>query len=198
MSKIESKPIKVMNLLLAGNVGGIEELCKNISKHASYENVFCFIQGGGRICDEMINNGAKVVQCYKMSKRKFSIRKLLSLYSLAKNYDVIVTHHCAKSVQVYYVLLSFLLRRKKYVMTAHSCFEKKYNYPHKCKALNFPEKFLLKQTIKRSDKVIFVSEAGKKSYLEEFNINSEKIRVVYNGVEIDTFYYLSELFKDNE
>lgn len=185
MRKIESRPIKVMNLMLAGNVGGIEELCKNISKHASYDNVFCFIKGGGKIYDEMVRNGADVILCSQISKRKLSIRKLASLYALAKNCDVIVTHHCAKTVQLYYILLSYLLRRKKYVMTVHSCFEKQYNYPHKCNLLNLPEKFLLKKTIDRSDKVIFVSNAGKESYLREFNINLNKVQVVYNGVEVD-------------
>ena len=38
--------MKVLNLLSAGAVGGIEQLCENIGRYAEYDNTFCFLLNG--------------------------------------------------------------------------------------------------------------------------------------------------------
>ena len=45
--------MKVLNLLSAGGIGGIEQLCSNIAKYAKYDNTFCFMFEEGQIYKEM-------------------------------------------------------------------------------------------------------------------------------------------------
>ena len=48
--------------------------------------------------------------------------------------------------------------------------------------------YILKSALFISDKIIFVSKAGKKSYIKNFNITDSKTAVVYNGIEIPDCY----------
>ena len=176
--------IKVLNLLSTGGVGGIEQLCNSIGKYADYQNVFCFLFGEGQIFEEMKLKGLNVISLAEDSKGKFSFSKWKKLCKVAKDYDIIVTHHCTISLQVYYALLCKKFKKKKHVMTVHSCFEKEYNYNYESTIKNKCAEYALKSALHISDKIIFVSEAGRQTYIENFDIDKEKTVVVYNGIEI--------------
>lgn len=176
--------MKVLNLLSTGGVGGIEQLCKNIGKHADYQNTFCFLFGEGSIFEEMNTMGLDVISLAGTSKSKFSFDKWNKLCKIAQNYDIIVIHHCAIALQIYYLLLYKKFKEKKYVMTMHSCFEKKYNYNYGSTIKNKCAKYVLKLSLYISNKIIFVSKAGKKSYIKNFNITNSKTTVIYNGIEM--------------
>ena len=45
--------MKVLHLMVSGNLGGIEKLCKNIILNSSFDNRACFIFNEGIICDEL-------------------------------------------------------------------------------------------------------------------------------------------------
>lgn len=177
--------MKILNLLSTGGVGGIEQLCKNIGKHTyGYHNTFCFLFGEGYIFEEMKLLGLDVVSLAEVSKRKFSLDRWKKLCELAKDYDIIVTHHCAIALQFYYLFLHKRFKKKKYVMTVHSCFEEKYYYNYGSLIKNKCAEYVLESALRISDKIIFVSKAGRKSYIRNFNINVSKTTVVYNGIEI--------------
>ena len=180
--------MRVLNLLSTGGVGGIEQLCKNIGKYAGYKNTFCFLFGEGYICKEMQSIGLDVVSLAGISKKKFSWKRWKKLCEIVKDYDIIVTHHCAIAPQFYYILLHKKFKEKKYVMTMHSCFERKYNYNYGSAIKNKCAEYILKSALFISDKIIFVSKAGKKSYIKNFNITDSKTAVVYNGIEIPDCY----------
>lgn len=179
--------IRVLNLLSTGGVGGIEQLCRNIEKYADYKNKFCFLFGRGQIYDEMEMMGLDVVSLAEISKSKFSLQRWKKLCEIAKNYDIIVTHHCAIALRVYYYFLAKKFKKKRHIMTIHSCFEKKYNYNYGSVMKNKCAEYTLKSALKISDKIIFVSEAGRQSYIRNFNIDEDKTEVVYNGIEIPDF-----------
>lgn len=63
----------------------------------------------------------------------------------------------------------------------HSCFEEAYFFPDKW-LKNRVGKLIFQRTLSISDKVIFVSEAGRKSYEAVFKLRREKCCVVYNGI----------------
>lgn len=176
--------MKVLNLLSAGEVGGIEQLCSNIAKYANYDNIFCFLFKEGKIYDEMKNKGYNVVSLVECSNKKLSSNRWNELCELTKMSDVIVTHHCTIALHFYYIALSKKFKNKKFVMTIHSCFEKKYNYNYGSWLKNESAKWCIKQSLKKSDKILFVSEAGRESYLNNFKIDKSKTSVVYNGVEL--------------
>ena len=176
--------MKVLNLLSAGGVGGIEQLCSNIAKYAKYDNTFCFLFEEGLIFEEMRKNGYDVVSLAGYSKNKYSYRRWKKLCELVDRTDIVVTHHCTIALHSYYVALCRHCKNKKFVMTIHSCFEPEQNYNYGSWIKNKIAKLAIEFALKESDKVLFVSEAGRKSYIENFKIDNLKTDVVYNGVEI--------------
>lgn len=176
--------MKVLNLLSSGGVGGIEQLCKNIGKYADYSNTFCFLFEEGLIYEEMRTMGLDVISLVETSKKKFTLYKWRKLCELVKYYDIIVIHHCTIALQIYYLLLNGRFKQKKYVMTMHSCFVKKWNYNYGSRIKNKCAEFTLKFSLNNSDKIIFVSNAGKESYINNFNIEDCKTAVIYNGIEL--------------
>lgn len=179
--------IKVLNLLSTGGVGGIEQLCLNIGKYAEYKNKFCFLFGQGEIFDEMEMMELDAVSLAEMSKRKFSFYRWKTLCEITKDYDVIVTHHSTIMLRIYYWFLCKKFKKKKHVMTIHSCFERKYNYNYGSVIKNKCAEYTLKSALRISDMIIFVSKAGKQSYIRNFDIDEDKTEVVYNGIELPDF-----------
>lgn len=176
--------MKVLNLLSSGGVGGIEQLCKNIGIYAKYENTFCFLFDEGEVYEEMKEKGEKVVSFVDKQHGKFTRNRWRMLCELASDYDIITVHHCTIALQIYYILLSQKYKDKKFVMTMHSCFEEEQNYNYGSDIKNKCAKWALTKALSVSDKIIFVSEAGRKSYLNNFNIDPNKTIVIYNGVEV--------------
>lgn len=177
--------MKVLNILLGGGVGGIETLCKDIAKKATFENSFYFIRSEGIIYQEIKNEGVTVYSFDKYSGSEISLERILALRECAKNYDLIVVHHNSLLTHFYYSVLKLLLPRKKYVFVAHSCFEEKEYYNYKTWEKRLLRKMFLKTSLGVSNKIIFVSNAGKKSYLSNFNIRENKVDVIYNGVDVE-------------
>lgn len=173
---------KVLNLLSGGGVGGIENLCKSISDVGKFENCFCCLFDEGPIYDEIKQNG-DAVSLKKYGDKKLNLERIRALYKLAKNYDIIVVHHSAIVIQVYYSILKRLLPRKKYVLIAHSCFSPEFYYNYNSALKNRIRAILQKHVLQVSDKLIFVSHAGERSYREYFELPDEKCCVVYNGVK---------------
>lgn len=174
--------MKILNLLESGGVGGIEQLCKNIGIYANYDNTFCFLFEEGQIYEEMKENGLSVVSLADKSRGKLSISRWEKLCNLANDFDIITIHHCTISLQLYYILLNKRLHNKKFVMTVHSCFEEKLNFNYDNRFKNILAKWSLESSLMLSDKIVFVSDAGRKSYLDNFDIEFDRTEVVYNGV----------------
>lgn len=175
--------MEILNLLSSGGVGGIEKLCEDIGESISYPNCFCFLFDEGTIYEEMTRKEIDVHSLKNIGKSKLSIRKLLKLIKIAKEKDIIVVHHNALIIHLYYCLLHFFLNGKKFVMVAHSCFDEDLYYNYNTKLKNYFRKKILKRTVDISDKIIFVSNAGKASYTCQFDIPEKRTVVIYNGIK---------------
>lgn len=172
--------MKIFNMLTSGEIGGIEVLCNNIGVESDYDNRFCFMTSTGLIYDRMKSNHLDVQDLTE--EKKISLKKLFKLRELSKDYDIIVTHHCEIYLQLYYVLLKLCLPKRKYVMTFHSCYEGDdlgLDNPLK----SFVHRFLLSAAIRMSDKIVYVSNAGKNSWEKRFKFACGKGTVIYNGID---------------
>lgn len=173
--------MKILHLLSGGNIGGIEMLCRDISKLSHEQNEFCFLYSGGAITDEMEKENVRV---YRFYEDKLFIR-IYKLFRLVKNagYDIVIVHHEGIGIYSFYLLLAYCFRKIKYIKYLHCSFEKKYFYTGKTGRdwLNYS---ILKKTLYRSDCVVAVSEFVKKSYCVEFSYPPDKIEVIYNGIRI--------------
>lgn len=172
--------MKVLNLLSSGGIGGIEVLCEDIGKYSAYENGFCFLFDKGIIYDEMKKDG-QCIYDLTSANHGFSLNKLIRLSKIASEYDVVVAHHASLGLHLYFWLLSLINRNPRYVLMAHSCFDKGYYY-FKSSFKTAIRKFLLERVMKCADKIIYVSEAGRESFVKEFNVDRNKTAVVYNGI----------------
>ena len=177
--------MKVLNLLASGGVGGIEVLCENIGKYAQYDNLFCFLFAEGKVYEEMKLQKMNAISLAYDGDKKISLKRAVHLLRIARDCDIVVVHHSSIAVQFYYFLIKKCSICKKYVLTVHSCFEPScyFNYKSKWKR-KLREKFL-NIVLKISDKIVFVSEAGKRSYEKEFCFPEEKATVIYNGTDVE-------------
>lgn len=174
--------MKVLNLLTSGEAGGIESLCRDIGINSEYENGFCFLFSEGAIYDQMNELGLKTYSLADTAN-KLSIRKLLSLRKIARDYDIICVHHGDPFLKLY-GMLAKLVTGKKMVTVVHSCYERKFFFPNNKRKFHFAH-LIFALGLNYSDLIIFVSNAGKESYEQEFGLNNKKKTVVYNGISTD-------------
>lgn len=173
--------MKVLNLLTAGNIGGIERLCLDIGYHSNFDNGFCFLTHGGPVLEQMRLDAMSVYDLTDMG-RKFSFRKIRELAKIAREYDIIAVHNGDPFLKLYFCLLTPL--RKKMVTEVHSCFDKA-----KDSKLSWTKRWIkhvIYQTaFSVSDEVVFVSKAGKQSYRQFFKIPESKCNIIYNGISTE-------------
>ncbi len=174
--------MKVLNLLTAGNIGGIECLCRDIGLNSNYENGFCFLFGKGDIYDDMVS---KKLVTYDLThyKRKISFGRLLQLRRIAKEYDIITVHHGDAFLKFYHWLLTKIMK-KKFVTVAHSCCSNGPVPKGKRLKIGAIRKMFL-WGLRASDKIVFVAQAGQRSYENAFDFRKEKGSVIYNGIGMD-------------
>lgn len=174
--------MRVLHLLTGGGIGGIECLCRDIGLYSEFQNGFCFVLYGGIIYQQMKREGL-ITYCLENYGRAISYKKYKKLKVIAQNYDIITVQHGCPFLRFYYWALSRTLK-KKYVTYVHTIFDKVYFYPNHIGKRILAHK-ITQMGLDCSDKVIFVSEAGRKSYMSEFQLNADKTTVVYNGVGLD-------------
>ena len=175
--------MKVLHLLTGGQIGGIETLCREIGKEPLFDSGFCFLTCTGDIYEQMSSLGMKVFDLTHLGA-KMSIRKIIRLISISREYDIIIVHHGDPYLKMYFCILS-LLTRKKMVSYIHSCYDTMFLSEYSRMKIEL-ERLIYKMSFILSDMVIFVSEAGMKSYTDYFKYSFEKkSRVIYNGISTD-------------
>ncbi len=174
--------MKVLNLLTSGEAGGIESLCRDIGINSEYENGFCFLFSEGTIYNQMNEIGLKTYSLAGIA-RKLSLKRIIKLRELAKEYDIITVHHGDPFLKLYGIFTS-LGTKRKLVTVVHSCYERKYFFPESVFKFHLAHS-IFKIGLELSDLIIFVSNAGKVSYESEFGLSKKKKTVVYNGIAMD-------------
>ena len=170
--------MKILNLLASGGIGGIEVLCKDIGTYSEDKHTFIFLFDKGVIFDEMKSQGLDVIDL-SMLRIMPRMRKLLSI---SYQYDIIVLHHGSMGMNFFYDFLMFFNHKSRFVLMEHDCFGKSTYYTYNSKWKNFLRKCLLENSMKYSDRIVYVSEAGRNSFFNAFKIKAEKTEVVYNGI----------------
>ena len=173
--------MKILHLLSSGGVGGIEVLCRDIAHFSKKEHEFCFLYNGGSIAEEMQKDNIPV---YCFYSQNIFVRVISLLKLVQKNkYSTVIVHHEGIGIYTFYLILTYFFKNIKFIKYLHCSFEKQYFYQgNKIKDwLNYQT---LKQTLKRSEHIIAVSEYAKNSYCKEVYCDANKISVIYNGIKI--------------
>ena len=117
-----------------------------------------------------------------MVPKSSKARELLSLAGRG-SYDAIVVHN--EGFGIYYLYLQHVRKNKgpKYIKYLHCSFEEKYFYTGSFIKDKLHYK-LLRDCLNRSDEIIAVSEFIGRTYIDEMGIMPDKVKVVYNGIEM--------------
>jgi glycosyltransferase involved in cell wall biosynthesis len=171
--------IRILHLITGIDIGGAETLLlsslSRLQKEERYDISVCYLKGEGTLKSEFIMKGIKVID---LSNYIF-LKKVLKLFFLLKTekYSIVHTH------LIQATLLGRIISRAAgipvVIATEHntSNFQKKY----------FLIMILYSLTQSLNQKIIAISNAVKKELIKKVKILEEKIEVLYNGIEIQTF-----------
>ena len=112
--------MKILHLLTGGRTGGIETLCREISKNSELEHGFCFLTFGGEVCEDMKTEGKNIYELYHLGGT-WSFQKLRALLKIAKKYDILIVHNEDPFLEMYFIITKILLKRPG-VRYIHSCY----------------------------------------------------------------------------
>jgi len=179
--------MKILHLLSAGNIGGIEVLCREIAQQdkeeKKAENVFAFLFAGGPIEEQMRQMEAPTYGVYEIPKWNV-LGKIRYLRQICQKEEiqVVVVHNEGISTLVYYCLLARMEKGKmRFLRYLHSVYEIEYS-KNKNRLLTWLETRMIQRCLDDSDKVVAVSQCVKDSFVQFFHVSKEKIVVIYNGI----------------
>ncbi len=178
--------MNIVHLQLSGGFGGIAVLTNEISKISEHNNIFYFLFEGGCVADDMakhspvhIENGSHgdfLGEAIKFTK-----------FCKENNADVIISHTGAPIVRFIGAFAKTMLGKKvKFLLYWHSNAQ---NFSYKNKIKNLFQLFIEKTAFKKCTCAVAISKSVKESFADKFGFDRNKIRVVYNGIDIDRFSF---------
>ena len=96
--------MKVLNLLTAGDIGGIEIINYDFGQYSKCEQGYAFLFGLGKTYDRMKESRYKVYDL-SMYAHKISKERYRKLKEIASQYDIIVVHHGDPYLKLYYLFI---------------------------------------------------------------------------------------------
>lgn len=184
--------MNVLHMQLSGGFGGIATLSRAINECSQDQNVFVFLFEGGNVADEIKARGTPV---YVLNSSHRSDLKAKQEYlSICKkhNIEIIVSHTgCFMEFRI----LLFLKKRipsLKIFMYEHCDMTSAMGSGWK-KIIN---RMLYKKCFSIAQGGIAISQYVKKTALALTPGEESKIKVVYNGVDLDKFQYVKRERKE--
>lgn len=174
--------MKVLHLLVAGEIGGIEMLMKHYASESSHENHFAFLWGGGPVAEEIKSHGVPVsILDLKREGSLMTLRKIQRLFE-SQRFDAVMTHHRAPFLKLVLLWLKLRCPRVRALTYAHS---------NACDMLEenrkqglWLRKIIHRTAFCRADGVIAISESVKRSLVVSLGVPKERITVIYNGIPL--------------
>lgn len=178
--------MNVMHILATANTGGIESLCKDYALYSSNRNVFVVLWGkNGITAKEIRQNGGVVIELEALPKDVlpvfYKLCKIVRCYSI----ETVVVHHASPIMHFYMQLLKVCYHNIKTVAYAHGAAEDMCRQ-NDLNGLRI-RKEILKRSLKKSTRIVAISDAVKKSLVDYFGISENCIDVIYNGTDTSRF-----------
>lgn len=167
--------MRVLHLTTHLNIGGISNYILSLSKALKRRGVKSLVaSGGGELEGEFKKYGIETKSLNIKTKSEFSPKVLASIFKVSKmikDYDVDIVHAHTRVSQVSGFFAS-RMTRVPYVTTCHGFFKRRLGR----RLFDF-----------WGDKVIAISQPVRDSLIRDFNIEANRIAVVYNGVDPEKF-----------
>ena len=177
--------MNILHLLATGGAAGIETLVKDFADLSKHNNIYVFFWAGGVVTEEMKKKGHNVIELNSGKKEIFGPLKRLERIVENEKVDVIITHHASPVMWIIMNLLKKKYKKIKTIVYAHA--NLKDIYRENIKRGLFIRKKILNWTYNNANQVIAISESVKRSFLDQNYSDTEKIKVVYNGVNLEKF-----------
>lgn len=176
--------MNIIHLLISGGVGGIETLTKDIANNSSQNNIFYFLFDGGETATQIAKNHTIRI-ANGSHKRYLKNAKDFVKFCKDNNADVIICHNGSP-------ILRFILGYAKSKLKCKALLYLHANandFRYKSKFKTFFMGFFQKYAFKKCDYAIAISQTVKDSFVNVFNHDPKKIKVVYNGTLLERFYH---------
>lgn len=168
---------KIVHLLWTGGVGGIEKLCLAIGTCNPDLHEFWFVHKGGIVYEQMIDKGLKV-ELFNY-KNENVLRLCKQIKKNEDDIDAIIIHHDATMLWCSALVLKIMGFAPPIYIYAHCAYSDFIN--------NKGKKIVFHRAAVSCDGIIAISDSVKKSILEQENLKTEKITIVYNGIDLKKF-----------
>lgn len=178
--------MNVLHMQLSGGFGGIATLSREINKFSDDNNVFVFLFEGGCIADEIKNTGTPVY--ILESSHFFSWKAKHEYLEICKknSIDVVVSHTgCFMEFQIL-LYLKKRIPKLKVFMYEHCDMKDAIGYGWKGKV----NLFFYKRCFSMAEKGIAISSYVKSTALQLTPGETNKIDVIYNGINLEKFNYI--------
>lgn len=179
--------MRVLNLLATGKSGGIETLCNNIDKYSDIDNYWMFLFDKGEITEQMQARNPNRV--FFLGYKKCELLRFIStINNTIKEYkiEIVTIHHGGTYCNLVYYLLKKMNKKIKFVRYLHSCYQDEF-YLNNNFLYDRINLLCLEKALQRSDLIISVSNAVKKSFDNKFKLQNKRRIVIYNGIDINFF-----------
>ena len=183
MSRSDNKIFNVLHVVSRLPVGGVENMLLKVVEgydRRRFNASVCCIKEGGEIADELIRSGYRLDILDKMKKHGFDYGAVRALYDLMrrKKIDILRTHQYHANL---YGRIAGILAGVPIIIPS---FHNVYESPNKPKLHRRLINYFLSYF---SDALIAVSETVASDIIRHDRVNPGKIRVIYNGIELEKF-----------
>ncbi len=171
------KKYKILHVLYMGKLAGAETLVKHLLKkldESKFENHVCFLHSGGTVADQIKSFGIQV-HIIGM-KHGFDIISSIKYYCLLKRYNFDLIHNHTPNVLA--IMIGYLHTRM-WIYHIHHCSNLR---------LTGLRKVILAYFFKRAVSSIAISTPVKEDFIKNFGVKREKVELIYNAVELETFF----------
>ena len=159
--------MNVLHLLVKGEAGGIESLCRDYANYSNNKNVFAFLKGVDSVnAVKMKKSGHTVIELNYSSQKAIGVWKNLNKQIKLYSIDEIVVHHASPILYLFAWGLKLKNSYLKIVAYAHCEAEDMLSGSGK---LSIKDKIIV-HSFANSDKVIAISSAVRSSLIECFGL----------------------------
>lgn len=176
----------VLHLLAAGRTGGIETLCEDYAEYSKHNNIFLFPWIAGEIAEEMKQRGDNVI-CLGLSKKNLKLLVCILKICKSEGVDAIVEHHSAPMTLMSMLLVKRIFPSIKLIMYAHCNADDMIRKGDKKRFWIY--NYVVRKAISCVDVIVAISKSVKQSLHDKIGVDNNKIKIVYNGVNINKFKY---------
>lgn len=178
--------MKVLHLMVSGQAGGIESLVRDYVNYSRHNNLFLFGWAGGPIADQIEQNGCRVIRMNQPREGSLAVcRRILEICG-QEEVNAIVVHHEAPLLR-----LSALLARRRRPGIRVFCYahaDARFLCGTGKKVGLTVKKRIFRDTFRRADRAVAISNAVKQSLVEYLGVPEAHIAVVYNGAVLSRFH----------